>query len=40
MHFGTLPILTGTVAEFRRQLEILDVDVSLKEMQVDQILVF
>jgi len=40
MHFGTMPLLTGTVTEFRRQLEKQDANASLREMQVGQTLVF
>ena len=36
MHFGTFPILTGTPAEFAKQLKALHSKTKMKEMQIGQ----
>ena len=40
MHFGTFPILTGTPAEFQKQLHALHSKTKMKEMQVGQTINF
>ncbi len=40
MHFGTFPVLTGTPAEFQKQLRALHSKTKMKEMQIGQTITF